>query len=310
MRRRPRQLDRLFTLTDVQLRFRQQLQKADDGAHRRAQLVAHAGQKAALGFCRLNRFVFFALQRTGEGLLLRQLLLEPLLGVFTFAHFPTQGESPAEADGDQHQRKGDQLVKLAAVLAPVLYLLTGDFRPLLGHLQNIPWRNNLQRFVKNGGQHRFIARDGQPNGRDGESINAGVVQTLWIVVVDHIAGGKLRGYGGIHFAFLYHLHGDANVIRFHPVNQRKTRFQIMGGDRPDRQGDPRRARQQMLIGGAAAGDQHKGHVNERIAEGDVGLRLWGQGGGGHDRPVLFFHALCQSLTVAHQNRVKLQAGLE
>ncbi len=113
-----------FALAAVQLRFRQQLQKADDGAHRRAQLVAHAGQKAALGFCRLNRFVFFALQRTGEGLLLRQLLLEPLLGVFTFAHFPTQRESPAEADGDQHQRK--EAIELAGSTAQTLLGLIGN----------------------------------------------------------------------------------------------------------------------------------------------------------------------------------------
>ncbi len=309
LRRRPRQLDRLFTLTDAQLRFRQQFQKADDGAHRRAQLVAHAGQKATLGFCRLNRFVFFPLQGAGEGLLLRQLLLQPLLRVFTFAHFPAQGESPAEADGDQHQREGDQLVKLAAVLAPVLYLLAGNFRPLLGHLQNIPRRNGLQRFAEDGGQHRLIARDRQPNGGDRESVDAGVVQTLWIIVVDHIAGGKLRRYRGIHLAFLHHLHRDANVIRLHPVNLRKARFQVVGGDWPHWQGDPRRAGQQMWVGGAAAGDQHKSHVNQRVAEGDVGLRLWCQGRGGHDRPVLFFHPLCQILTVAHQDGVKLQPGL-
>ena len=305
MRRRPRQLDRLFTLADVQLRFRQQLQKADDGAHRRAQLVAHAGQKATLRFCRLNGFIFLVLQRTGERLLLRQLVFQPLLGVFAFAYFPAQGESPAEADGDQHQRKGDQLVKLAAVLAPVLYLLAGYFRPLLGHLQNIPWWNRLQRFAKNGGQHRFIARDGQSNGGDGESVDAGVVQALRIVVIDHIAGGKLRGHGGIHFAFFHHLHGDTNVICLHPVDLWKARFQVVGGNRPHRQGDPRRSRQQMRVGRAAASDQHKGHVNERIAEGDVGLRLRIEGGGGHDRPVLFFHALCQIVAIAHQDGFKL-----
>ena len=188
-------------------------------------------------------------------------------------------------------------------------MLAGDFRPLLGHLQNIPRRNGLQRFVKNGGQHRFIARDGQPNGGDRESVDAGVVQALRIVVIDHIPGGEFRGHGGIHFAFLHHLHGDTNVICLHPVDLWKARFQVVGGDRPHRQGDPRRSRQQMRVGRAAAGDQHKGHVNERLAEGDVSLRLRGQGRGGHDRPILFFHALCQILTIAHQNRVKLQPGL-
>ena len=114
----------------------------------------------------------------------------------------------------------------------------------------------------------------------GESINAGVVQTLWIVVVDHIAGGKLEATAASTSPSSTIFMATPTLSVSTQLISGKRAFRSWGGDRPDRQGDPRRARQQMLVGGAAAGDQHKGHVNERIAEGDVGLRLWDQGGGG------------------------------
>ncbi|MNF54923.1 hypothetical protein D3C84_363670 [compost metagenome] len=234
--------------------FQRQFEHADQGVHRRANLMAHGGQERGLGPVGVVRRVLGFLQ-----------LSEQLLTLANLAPLP---DDPGQREQQQDTRHCKRLHDRLPVSQPVTLLDHRVIAPGLGQLVNFFGRDAQQRLVQDRMQLGGLA-----TGRQGASCRvgahgAGHLQAIAILPGNQVTGADQGVDAAVGLALGDHFHGVRRQWCIHQLDQRVMLAKVLADNVAlgQCQGSPCHVIQRPGAVRGHAGHQHRRAAQERPGE--------------------------------------------